>query len=76
MESINLSCQKSPGEFFGEYRVSVLDAKGEEITGKMSLREKYLRADILEHHGDKALVLFPKGLSKEIAWINDKYLLN
>ena len=73
MEKAKLYCKTFPRNF-GKFRVSVLDLKGEEITGILAMPEKQIEVSILEDHGEKALVLFPQGMSKETAWINSKNL--
>lgn len=73
MEKAKLYCQTFPGKF-GKYRVSVLDLKGEEITGVLVAPEKQIEVNVLEDHGEKALILFPYGMSKETAWVKSKNL--
>ena len=73
MEKAKLFCRTFPRNF-GRYRVSVLDLEGEEITGILTMHGKQIEVEILEDHGEKALVLFPHGMSKETAWINSKNL--
>lgn len=75
MEKAKLYFQKSPGRFFGEYTVAITDTFGKEIVGNMQIRENSLEVGVLEVKEDKALVLLPKQLNKEIAWINT-YQLN
>jgi hypothetical protein len=73
MEKAKLYCQTFPKRF-GKYRVSVLDLRGEEITGVLVTPEKQIEVQVLEYHEEKALVLFPFGMSKEIAWIKTNNL--
>lgn len=73
MEKAKLYCKTFP-KSFGKYRVSVLDLKGEEITGILVAPEKQIEVQVLEDHGEKALVLFPFGMNKEIAWIKSSKL--
>ncbi len=73
MEKAKLYCQTFPRNF-GKYRVSVLDLGGKEITGILAISEKQIEVDVLEDHGEKALVLFPHGMSKEIAWVKAQNL--
>ena len=73
MVKAKLYCQTFPRQF-GKYRVSVLDLRGEEITGVLVAPEKQIEVSVIEDHGDKALVLLPFGMSKEIAWIKSNNL--
>jgi hypothetical protein len=68
MEKAKLYCQTFPRNF-GKNRVSVIDLRGEEITGTLAVSEAEIEVRILEDHGETALVLFPFGMSKEIAWV-------
>lgn len=74
MASAELICYKSPGRFLGENRVSVKDAKGNEIKGLVYSKNNSLKVEILEDEGDKAFVLLPPGMSKKTAWINSENL--
>jgi hypothetical protein len=73
MEKAKLYCQTFPRNF-GKNRVSVLDLRGEEITGIIAMPEKEIEVRILVDHGEEALVLFPFGMSKETAWVNTNNL--
>lgn len=73
METAELLCQKTPGRYLGETRVSVFDTNGYRITGEVYKKET-LQVNILEDHGDKAFVLLPKGMTKKTAWIDSKNL--
>jgi hypothetical protein len=73
MEKAKLYCQTFP-KSFGKYRVSVLDLRGEEITGVLVTPEKQIEVNVIENHGEKALILFPYGMSKEIAWVKTNKL--
>jgi len=73
MVKAKLYCQTFPRNF-GKNRVSVLDLRGEEITGILAVPEKEIEVRILVDHGEEALVLFPFGMSKETAWVKAQNL--
>ena len=73
MVKAKLYCQTFPRNF-GKNRVSVLDLRGEEITGILAMPEEQIEVHILVDHGEEALVLFPFGMSKETAWVKSHNL--
>lgn len=73
MVKAKLYCQTFPRNF-GKNKVSVLDLRGEEIIGTLAVPEQQIEVQILEDHGEIALVLFPFGMSKEIAWVKAQNL--